>query len=417
MLEVSVRHMLRHLFLKRKNVFPKVPLANTILLVNAFAWYSCVPVVLNEIMEVVAFTSNETLMLYTISFCGAVISILLGAFLVGWFGRRNLFLLCWTLSGFVCSTIPILPSVMTVMNALIVSLLFSVSFGFGLTAAMASFADSTVPENRARSGAIVLLSMFLGTVILRSTMTANIFMDSLILACWRALSLIAFVFISLKKVNIDIVTEPSLISILKERSFVLYLIPWTVFSLVNYLAWPINAKVYGEELINISALTESIIAGAFAIVAGLVSDVMGRKRVILAGFILFGLGYAVIGIYPSNIISWYFYMVVDGVAWGIISVIFLLTLWGDLAHNKPSEKYYAIGILPYSLSSFMRLTVGSFIVERISPYAIFSFAAFFLFLAVLPLMYAPETLPEKKIRERELKQYVEKAKKIKEKYT
>jgi F0F1-type ATP synthase membrane subunit b/b' len=46
----------------------------------------------------------------------------------------------------------------------------------------------------------------------------------------------------------------------------------------------------------------------------------------------------------------------------------------------------------------------------------FSLAAFFLFLAVVPLMYAPETLPEKKVRERELRDYLEKAKKTKEKY-
>jgi hypothetical protein len=38
-----------------------------------------------------------------------------------------------------------------------------------------------------------------------------------------------------------------------------------------------------------------------------------------------------------------------------------------------------------------------------------------LFLAVLPLLYAPETLPEKKIRDKELKSYIEKAKKAKEK--
>jgi hypothetical protein len=31
-------------------------------------------------------------------------------------------------------------------------------------------------------------------------------------------------------------------------------------------------------------------------------------------------------------------------------------------------------------------------------------------------MYAPETLPEKQIKERELKSYIEKAKKEKEKY-
>jgi hypothetical protein len=34
-----------------------------------------------------------------------------------------------------------------------------------------------------------------------------------------------------------------------------------------------------------------------------------------------------------------------------------------------------------------------------------------LFLAVLPLVYAPETLPEKHMKERELKNYLDKAKK------
>jgi hypothetical protein len=46
----------------------------------------------------------------------------------------------------------------------------------------------------------------------------------------------------------------------------------------------------------------------------------------------------------------------------------------------------------------------------------FSLASFFLFVAVLPLMYAPETLPEKKIKDRELRDYLEKAKRTKDKY-
>jgi hypothetical protein len=39
-----------------------------------------------------------------------------------------------------------------------------------------------------------------------------------------------------------------------------------------------------------------------------------------------------------------------------------------------------------------------------------------LFLAVLPLFYAPETLPEKVRKERELKFYVEKAQEVAQKY-
>jgi hypothetical protein len=64
-----------------------------------------------------------------------------------------------------------------------------------------------------------------------------------------------------------------------------------------------------------------------------------------------------------------------------------------------------------------------FISELLAPYTksipvstAFSFASFFLFLAVLPLIYAPETLPEREIRRRELRDYIRKAKKMVEKY-
>ncbi len=47
----------------------------------------------------------------------------------------------------------------------------------------------------------------------------------------------------------------------------------------------------------------------------------------------------------------------------------------------------------------------------------FTIASFFLFLAILPLIYTDETLPEKKMKERELKNYLEKAQNIRDKYS
>ena len=55
-------------------------------------------------------------------------------------------------------------------------------------------------------------------------------------------------------------------------------------------------------------------------------------------------------------------------------------------------------------------------VEQISLYAVFSFASFFIFVAVLPVMFAPETLPEKKMELRRLRKFADEAKKAKEKY-
>jgi MFS family permease len=407
--------MVKHLFFGKMGISPKAVLVNIILIVNVFAWYSCAVAFLKTTMDAVAFTFSETSMVYICSFGAAVISIILGGLLVNKFDRERL-LLSWTMLGIVCSVVPIFLDVTNPTNALVVSVMFSFSFGLGVPASMAFFAGSTVPENRARFGSIVLVSMFLGTFMLKSLITLNIVTDSIVLASWRGLSLFAIPLISHEGKSIKRDAGSSLISITRERYFIPYFIPWTLFSLINYLGWPISARIHGEEIIRFSGTIEIIISGVFAIIAGFVSDSLGRKRTLMSGFILFGLGYAALGIYPSNMFAWYFYTVVDGLAWGIIGVIFLFTIWGDLARDKPSEKYYAIGILPYSLSNFLRVTVGPFFAEMISPYAIFSFAAFLLFLAVLPLMYAPETLPEKRIRERELKIYVEKAKKVKEKY-
>jgi len=79
------------------------------------------------------------------------------------------------------------------------------------------------------------------------------------------------------------------------------------------------------------------------------------------------------------------------------------------------EKYYLIGVLPFLISSYIQILFTPY-AELIDVSAAFSLASFFLFLAVLPLLYAPETLPERKIKLRQLRKYVEKAKKVKEKH-
>jgi hypothetical protein len=100
----------------------------------------------------------------------------------------------------------------------------------------------------------------------------------------------------------------------------------------------------------------------------------------------------------------------------MFAAVFFMTLWGDLGEHYEKEKYYALGGLPFLLAGFLPIILEPY-AGAIEAVAAFSLASFFLFLAVLPLMYAPETLPEKKIKDRELKQYIDKAKKTKEKYT
>jgi MFS family permease len=180
---------------------------------------------------------------------------------------------------------------------------------------------------------------------------------------------------------------------------------------------PVTSNLFsqGENFVFVSTVFENILTAVFAIVTGFFADAVGRKRLAIMGFAMLGIGYAALGFF-QNTYSWYFYTVVDGIAWGAFYVIFLFTLWGDIAQGHNSEKFYVIGTLPYLFSNFMRLLLGP-IMSGIAPTEIFTFASFFLFLAVLPLVYAPETLPETSMKERELKSYYEKAKKVKEKYS
>jgi MFS family permease len=297
------------------------------------------------------------------------------------------------------------------------SLILSISFGWGMPNCMGYYTDHTRVENRGRLGGIMMLISGLGMFLLGITAVESIKLRALILTVWRIFGLVLFLLIKPLEEIKERSEEHSYRFMFGQRSFVLYLSPWIMFSLGIYFIVPLQFNILGESLIKLLMVVENGFAGLFAIVGGFLLDAVGRKRMAITGFVVLGLGCSVLGIYPENIFSWYFYTIVDGIALGVLYVIFIITIWGDLSYGAPSDKYYAVGVLPFFVSKFLQLTIGDYIAETIPPYAIFSFIAFFLFLAVIPLMYAPETLPEKKIRERELRQYIEKAKKIKEKYT
>ncbi|MGE5575437.1 MAG: MFS transporter, partial [Ignavibacteria bacterium] len=212
--------------------------------------------------------------------------------------------------------------------------------------------------------------------------------------------------------------------ILTNKSFILYFVPWLMIVLVNFLTVPIQEQVYPAypspgNFSQLNALENVVIAIA-AVFSGFIADKMGRKRLSIIGFVMLGIGYAVIGLsyttipnvtvnltemqYPCIIFT-----ITDGIAWGIFSVLFLFTIWGDIGQNQISDKLYFLGALPYISSYFMQQLFAT--TQKLAPSTIFTFSSVFLFLAVLPLLYAPETLPEKVMKDRDLQSYIEKAKK------
>ncbi len=389
----------------------KTLLACSIIIVNTFVWYSCGFAILKEILS----AHLEEILFWSLNFVGATLSVLIGASITNKLERRML-IFFWLTLGIFSSVVPNVLTQRTAINILIIFLLFGISFGLGLPICMACFAECTTIENRARHGGTILFFTGLGTLLL-SSLKFDGMLSTLILAAWRGSSLLFLPLIRVNKGTDKKTRKISYISILNQRPFLLYLGPWIMFCLVNYLSAPIIINFFGEEFVRVSTLIEGGLVGIFAIVGGIFTDKVGRKPLTITGFILLGLGYAILGIRPESLLSWYFYTIVDGIAGGVILTIFIFTLWGDIAFNCCSEKYYAIGGLPYLLSNFLRLIIGQYVIQTVLVYTIFSLVSLFLFLAVIPLMFAPETLPERKIRERELRSYIEKAKRVREKFT
>jgi MFS family permease len=377
------------------------------LVFNSLVWHTLMYSLLSNYV-------NQDLLILGGYYAGIAFAAILGASLLR--GSRETYLSLWMLLG---AAMTILLSALTgngVPINILISLLFGASVGVGFPSCLAYFADATNLENRGTYGGItwgtVGFSILALALLIGSLDTAKAFE---VLALWRFLGFVAFFSLSRIQGKISIVSPvPSYRSIFDKRDMLLYLLPWIMFSLVNFVEAPILRNSLGPNA-ALAGFVEFALSGFFAVVGGMLADVVGRKRVIITGFVILGIEYAVFGLFSATPAIWYVYTVFDGIAWGMFAAAFFMTIWGDLAGNNQKERYYLLGGLPYLLAVFLSEVVTPFL-GVIQAATAFSLASFFLFLAVLPLMYAPETLPEKEIRERELRDYLKRAKKVKEKY-
>jgi len=309
----------------------------------------------------------------------------------------------------------------TIQHLLVISSIYGVAFGFGMPTLLAFFADSTEYGDRGfNAGLTFFVSNLLAVpfvvffAIIPSMLST--FNMLLIMLGWRTIGWITL-FCFKPHENFDEKTESSAAvtfkNILENRMFLLYFIPWLIFCLVERFEQPILGNFFNDPFI----IELGVIFGPFsALIGGYLADRIGRKKVIVYGFVSMGVAYAFVSFAHQLPFSLWFYVIADGIAWGVFPVIFILVLWGDLSfHRKSREKYYFVGAVPWFIADFMRRAAGPFLAV-IPAEASFSLAAFFLFLAVIPLIYAPETMPTEEIEKRKMEEYIEKAKTYREKY-
>jgi MFS family permease len=346
------------------------------------------------------------------NFISLVLTAFAASYLTSKIKDRLTFLKYWILAGVLFSPLFAIMNWAGFITIFVIAIILGVYFGIGMPVCMGYFAKTTVPQNRAKLSGIIILLIGIGFVAFSIIGAIGITVLAIALAVWRILGLLIILPIKKSETPIQPTEKVTFRSVFSNKTFLLYVAPWFMFSLINDLTMQVNTNYFTNnfsvEFANLFMPIENVFAGASAIICGILADKKGRKRLALVGFVLVGLGYAALGLFTNEYSAW-FYICVDGIAWGAFSMLFLVTIWGDIAQERSSEKYYLLGVLPYLFSNLTRLSAGNYIATGINESTVFSFASIFLFIALLPLAYAPETLSEKIIKNFDISSYVNKA--------
>jgi MFS family permease len=395
--------MLAKAFTDKIGTAPKTAFTSAVLVANAFIWGFYSFHFLTLVTEKGGLTSNQILAVRGSNFLGIVIAALMAAFLVYHFGKRVIFLRYWMLAGTFLSIVPAAVDITGFFASILFFSAMGVYFGLGMPVAFAYFAASTESENRSRLGGIIFFAAFFGVIIVSAFGITDIMLNALLLAGCQTVGLVITKVVKPQEKEILKKQRVSYGNIISSKPFLLYFIPWIMFIIINFVSLPLVNEIF-PDLFQYIEMSGTVLAGILAAVFGFFADYIGRKRLVVAGFALLGFGYASLGLF-QNIAGWCLFAVADGFAWGAFCAVFVMTIWGDLSQGKSSEKYYAIGFLPFLFSFFLQL-IAPYISLSVPNLAIFSFASVFLFIAVLPLAYAPETL---NLKDREFKNYLQKA--------
>jgi MFS family permease len=349
-------------------------------------------------------------------YLSALVFALIGVSLIERTNNRDRILYSWMTLGIVASLLlSFVPIMKNPSYLYFLSFVLGASLGLGFPSLLAYFADCN-ENNRGRRAGFTFFVSGLGIVLGGlATVLLPFIVNVVIFAAWRAVGCVIFLFLRPREKG-AVRTDVTFRSILEQKAFLLYFIPWIMYCVINYFEASLLKAFFGPDFSYFVPVSEYAIGGVIAFMGGYISDLIGRKIVIAFAFASLGIGYAILGLFPHNLISWYTYVVVDSISVGIFAFAFFIVIWGEIAADKPKEKYFLLGAMPYLILSYLGIVLQPYI-DFISVSSALSLAAFFLFLAILPLMYAPETLPEKQIKDRELRRYVEKAKKVKGKYT
>jgi MFS family permease len=387
-----------------------------VLLFNTLSWFLIGAMMIEKISKSVGLTGSPiSSLVYYISI---ILSAIVGAKVLSKVHNQKQVFYGWLVFGSVSSMLPIIFIQYSPTLVLFSIALMGASLGIGFPSCLAYFTYSLPIEKKGRTAGLILILAFASKPLISFLINPlDLVLGLMIFGLWRGWSLLFLIKTSFHSFGrIPRKQEVSFFDVFSNRQLYLYFIAWLMFSFVDGFGslFLKNSSALSESYRNFLENLEAVVAAVSAVTAGFISDWTGRKRVLIFGFVSLGLAYATLGIFTLNTLLAVIFYIIDGIAIGLLWVIFSLVLWGEVA-TSGIEKYYAIGEAPFFLTQMISTLVNPYSKGSTSITGIFSLAAFFLFIAVIPLLYAGETLPQRKIEERQLKIYTEEALKIKQK--
>ena len=314
------------------------------------------------------------------------------------------------------------------LYCVISSIFLGLSLGLGLPSSMAFLSDCTTTEERGRVAGITILETFVIsflTIAIVVILKLEIISTVILVTVIKSISFLALILDKNEAINEKV--KPELVKS-DYREFVFYLIPWIMFVVAASTASNVitasttnnlipNPQSY-ESAIQIGNVFRYALIAIFGFVSGIVIDRIGRKQSIIIGLIALGIGFGLLGfVFTQTTIVLYF--MASGIAWGSFLTVFLV-IPGDLSIFSSREMFYALGTIGplIILFSFSMIDTAwlTDLIRNISASSVSQILSIILFISIVPVIRAKETLSESKKRKRKMKKHIDSVGKLLQDY-
>jgi MFS family permease len=198
----------------------------------------------------------------------------------------------------------------------------------------------------------------------------------------------------------------------ERRTILLYAAPWVLFTLLNVTLSKnitVITSAISSSSIYLVLFSSQIVGGVCgALIGGYFGDRLGRRLTLVFSVALYGVSMAFRG-FTDNWVALLFSFIGEGLTWGIFLTLYSFVIWGDLSNTKNTGKTYAIGLMTF----YVTAAVGRFnLFAGISVVNSTLISCILIFLAIIPIVLAPELLPSEAQENSKLKKYMSTVQKI-----